>query len=167
MSLKIGISGRPCSASVQAVAASTIRRMSGPTCSRAVRISSSVLLEIVAPVRIGDDLDRLEAELQAAVDVAAHLVRRLAQRIDGAVGEHAVALRLAEQRARPACPRLAADVPERDVDGAHGVDDRRRAGRNSWSSRTCGPTGLDVRRDRRRSRPPSDPWHGCASAALR
>ena len=46
------------------------------------------MVEIVAPERVGDDLDRPEAELEPAVDVAAHLVRRLAQRIDRAVGEH-------------------------------------------------------------------------------
>ena len=50
------------------------------------------LVEVVAPERVGNDLDRLEAELQATVDVPAYIVRCLAERIDGAIGEHAVAL---------------------------------------------------------------------------
>ena len=122
--LKIGISGRPSSAFAQAVAASTISRMSGPTCSRAVRMSERRLIEVVAPERIGDDLDRLQPELQAAVDVAAHLVRRLAQRIDRAIGEHAVALARWPSSVATGLPSsLAAQVPERDVDRADGMDD--------------------------------------------
>ena len=82
------------------------------------------LVEVVAPERIGDDLDRLEPELQAAVDVFSHFVRRPAEGIDGTVGEHPVALALPKQGGEAFAEHFAAQIPERDVDRRNGVDDR-------------------------------------------
>ena len=81
------------------------------------------LADIQAPVRIGDDLDCLQAELQPAIDIAAHFVGRFAQGIDRSVSQQAIALPLAQQVSHRLALDLAADVPQGDVDGAHGMDD--------------------------------------------
>jgi len=96
--------------------------MSGPTCSPCGADQSRRLVEVLAPERIGDDLDGLQAELEAAIDVPANVVGRLAERIDRAIGEHPVALPRAEHRADALAAHLAAKVPQRDVDGRDRVD---------------------------------------------
>ena len=82
------------------------------------------LVEVVAPKGVGDDLDGAQPELQAAVDVAPDLAGGLAQRIHRAVGENTVAPPSTQHLRQRLTPGLAANVPERDIDRADGVDDR-------------------------------------------
>src|SRR5262245_52915712 len=79
--------------------------------------------EILAPRSLRADLDRLQAEVQAAIDVLPDLVGRLAERIDRAVGCHAVTFAPAEQLDDRLPRRLSANVPQRDVDRRNRVDD--------------------------------------------
>jgi len=84
--------------------------MSGPTCARGADQLGS-LFQIVAPEGIGDDLDRVQAQLEAPVDGAPHFVRRLAQGIDSAIGQHAGALPSAQEFGQRLAAGLAADIP--------------------------------------------------------
>src|SRR5260221_14730348 len=84
---------------------------------------ASRLFQVVAPERIGDDLDGAQPELDATVDVAPHIVGRLAQGIDRAIGQDTRSLAAAEKFGQRLAANLAADVPEGDVDGADRMDD--------------------------------------------
>ncbi len=81
-------------------------------------------LQVVGPVRIGDDLDGAQPHRQGAIEIDPRLVRRSPQRVDRAVGLDAVAPLAAQQLDHRLALGLALDVPQRDVDAADGVDRR-------------------------------------------
>ena len=123
--------------------------------------------QIVAPERIGHDLDRLQPELQAAIDRPADLIGRFSQRIDRAIREHPVAPPRPEQIGRRLAGNLAANVPQGDVDGAQGVDDHAAAAVIAGEVVHPVPESLDVGSILADQSAPSIPSHGCASAARR
>ena len=80
-------------------------------------------VDVVQPPGVGAELEGAQVALARRRDLAAHLLRRAGQRVDGAVRRNAVMHGAAEQRVHRLALRLRGEVPDRDVDRADRVHD--------------------------------------------